>query len=76
VRMTYVDKIIVAFGGTRPMAAEIDKSPSTVNSWKARGSIPDPMKTLIMKRAKARGIELTRSDFFPDMDSSSEASNQ
>lgn len=50
------------------MAAAINKPPSTVNSWKARRSIPDHVKPLIMRCANERGIDLKPSDFFPDID--------
>lgn len=52
------------------MATAINRPPSTVNSWKARQSIPDHVKPLIMKCANERGIDLNPSDFFPDINHS------
>jgi hypothetical protein len=63
--MSYVVKIITAFGGVRPMAKALDKSVSTVQSWKARGSIPDINKPDVLSRAVAAGIDLRPEDFFP-----------
>jgi len=63
--MNYVDNIIAAFGGIRPMAATIDKSPSTVHGWKKRGSIPDRQKRLIYGVAIALNLPLDVNDFLP-----------
>lgn len=64
--MSYVDRIIIAFGGVRPMAASIGKPVSTVHSWKVRGSIPDAAKPDVLSRALKMGLPLTREHFFPD----------
>lgn len=63
--MSYVDRIIEAFGGIRPMATTIGKQPSTVQSWKVRGSIPDEHKSLIWDRAREVGITLKPEHFVP-----------
>ena len=63
--MSYVDHIVEAFGGVRPMAAAIEKQPSTVQSWKVRGSIPDEQKLLIWKKAQERGVPLRAEHFVP-----------
>tara|TARA_R100000306_G_C4324116_1_gene116727 strand:- start:191 stop:472 length:282 start_codon:yes stop_codon:yes gene_type:complete len=63
--MTYVNHIIEAFGGVRPMAAAIGKEPSTVQSWKVRGSIPDAQKTLIWEKAREQGVTLAPAHFLP-----------
>lgn len=63
--MTYVNKIVDAFGGIRPMAAAIKRPVSTVKSWKDRGSIPDPSKPEVLAVAQANGLPLGREDFFP-----------
>lgn len=63
--MSYVSKIINAFGGVRPMARELSRPVSTVHSWKDRGSIPDDEKPAVLERARALGIGLTEADFFP-----------
>ncbi|MEM9211803.1 MAG: hypothetical protein AAGA63_09975 [Pseudomonadota bacterium] len=63
--MTYVSKIIDAFGGIRPMAARINKPVSTVQSWKLRGSIPDEHKPDIYQASEEDDIGLSKEDFFP-----------
>lgn len=63
--MSYVNRIIEAFGGVRPMAAAIEKPVSTVHSWKARGSIPDGNKGDVLRRSQEMRLGLTPSDFFP-----------
>lgn len=63
--MSYVDKIVQAFSGSRKMAAEIGKSPSTVMSWKVRGSIPDAQKPAVLEAARRLGLDLSEADFFP-----------
>ena len=63
--MTYVSKIVDAFGGVRPMATALKTPASTVMSWKVRGSIPDEHKRGVMAAANARGIQLQPADFFP-----------
>ena len=63
--MTYVDQIVEAFGGVRPMARRLGKSPSTVGSWKDRGTIPDAEKPEVLAAAQEDGLPLTPADFFP-----------
>ncbi len=63
--MTYVHKIIDAFGGVRPMAARLGLPPTTVSSWKARGTIPDRQKPMVLAAARIDGYELGPADFFP-----------
>jgi hypothetical protein len=63
--MTYVIKIIEAFGGVRPMARAIRRPVSTVQSWKDRGSIPDDNKPEVLAVAISSGLEIDRVDFFP-----------
>jgi len=63
--MNYVDNIIASFGGIRPMAAIINKSPSTVHGWKNRGSIPDDQKRLIYDLAMTLKLPLDVHDFLP-----------
>lgn len=52
------------------MAAALQKPVSTVQSWKARGSIPDSNKPEVLAKAKSLGLGLRPEDFFP-----AEASN-
>ena len=63
--MTYVDRIVDAFGGVRPMARRLGRSSSTVGSWKDRGTIPDAEKPSVLIAAQAAGLNLTPADFFP-----------
>lgn len=63
--MGYVDNIIRSFGGTRPMAAAVGHPVSTVDSWRARGSIPDRHKPRVMEAGRARGLNLGPADFYP-----------
>lgn len=63
--MTYVSKIVSAFGGVRPLAAAIGKPVSTVMSWKARGSIPDDQKPVVLAAARSLRISMEPADFFP-----------
>ena len=71
--MSYVDKIIDSFGGVRAMAREIDRPPSTIASWRARGTIPDSVKVHVLACAQKSGRALRREDFFPDHPASDEA---
>jgi hypothetical protein len=64
--MSYVDAIIDAFGGVRPMAKATAKPASTVKSWKERGSIPDVHKPQVLRVAVSLGIDLRPEHFFPD----------
>lgn len=66
--MSYVDPIIAAFGGVRPMAAHTGYPPSTVQSWKDRNSIPDVHKAAILSVARKLGLALSEVDFFPHAD--------
>ena len=63
--MSYVDEIVKAFGGVRPMATSTGYAVSTVMSWKRRGSIPDAHKPAVLKVAKENDIGLEEADFFP-----------
>lgn len=68
--MSYVSKIIDAFGGVRPMARDIGRPVSTVQSWKDRGSIPDEHKAPVLKVARAKSLGLNEADFFPRSEAS------
>jgi hypothetical protein len=63
--MTYVDKIVTVFGGVRPMAKLLSLPPTTVSSWKVRGSIPDRQKALVLTVSDREGFNLSPADFFP-----------
>ena len=63
--MSYVDRVVKAFGGVRPMAKAMGLSPSTVQGWKLRGSIPDEHKVAAWHAARSRSVALDRSDLSP-----------
>lgn len=63
--MTYVDRIIDAFGGIRPMADAIGKTASTVQGWKSRGSIPDNQKANIWANASKAKKKIEVEHFVP-----------
>jgi len=63
--MSYVDHIVRTFGGVRAMARKTGFPVSTVASWRARGSIPDAAKPVVLRVANDLGGSLTHSDFFP-----------
>ena len=67
--MSYVDRIIEKLGGTRKTADITGFPPSTVQSWKVAGSIPDRHKQKIANSAREHGIILSSDDFFPSSDS-------
>jgi hypothetical protein len=62
--MGYAAKIIEKFKGTRPMAATLNLPPTTVQSWKESGRIPDRHKQRVLEKARQEGIELSLADFF------------
>lgn len=63
--MTQAEHIIRAFGGVRPMAAAIQKPPSTVQSWKDSGFIPARHQPEILKAGQKLAPPLTAHDFLP-----------
>ncbi|WP_409455722.1 carph-isopro domain-containing protein [Paracoccus sp. (in: a-proteobacteria)] len=65
VGMTYVVKIVQAFGGVRPMARALRMPHATIHSWSVRGSIPDAHKGKVLGAANILGLRLEKSDFFP-----------
>jgi hypothetical protein len=69
--MSYVDGIIQRFGGSRALARALARPPSTVDSWRARGTIPDAAKPQIVAAGRLLGIDLNPADFFPVADTES-----
>lgn len=63
--MTYVDKIVSAFGSMAALSEKSGKPYSTCKSWRDRGSIPDEHKPDILAAARANNIPLGPEDFFP-----------
>lgn len=62
--MSYAEKIIAKFGGTRPMAELFDIPPSTVQSWKDAGVIPAKRHQEILDRGRDLEDPITPNDFF------------
>jgi hypothetical protein len=69
-KLTPAELVIRRFGGVRPLARELDKSPSTISLWRSRhsGKIPNRSETLgdpkgthirLLELAKKRDIPLT-----------------
>lgn len=63
--MSYVAPIISKFGGVRSLARALQCSPSTIQGWKDRGSIPDAHKARVLIAAESLGVDLTKGDFWP-----------
>lgn len=66
--MTYAQVIIEKFGGVRAAANALGRSPSTVQGWKVRGTIPDTEKPAVLSAALLCGIPLAKDDFWPTPD--------
>lgn len=58
--MVTINKIIDAFGGVRPFARAIGKSPSTVQYWIERGGMPGNVRDTVLAAADELGVGLTR----------------
>lgn len=58
--MNSIDRIIDAFGGVRPFARAIGKSPSTVQYWIERGGLPGNVCEAVLSAADDQGVGLTR----------------
>lgn len=63
--MSYVDKIVSAFGSIAALSEKSGKPYSTCKSWKDRGSIPDEHKPAVLKAALNHNIAIGPEDFFP-----------
>jgi hypothetical protein len=59
-------RVIEAFGGIRPMAAKLEVAVSTVQGWKARGTIPDSRHEDVRAAAHAHGIAFEEADLTAD----------
>lgn len=60
--MVDVRSIIMAMGGTRKAARDLELPPSTVQSWKTNGRIPSG-RVLLVERLSG----ISRSDIRPDL---------
>ncbi len=54
------DTVIEAFGGIRPLAGKLDITPSTVQGWKERGTVPEARIDAVVKAAQENGIDPAR----------------
>ena len=58
--MNSINRIVDAFGGVRPFARAIGKSPSTVQYWIERGGLPGSVCKQVLQAADDQGVGLTR----------------
>lgn len=58
------ESIIDKFGGVRPAAAALGIPPTTVQGWKSSGHIPARRQSLVLSKARERGLDLSPADFF------------
>lgn len=65
-RMSYVHRIIAGFGGVRATAQAVGCSPSTVQGWKDRGTIPDSKKRDVLAASRRLNLGFVPADFLPD----------
>lgn len=54
--------IFARFGGIRPMAAALNLSPSTVQSWKSVGRIPAQEQPRVLEIAAQLGLGVSAED--------------
>ncbi|HYD19674.1 MAG TPA: uroporphyrinogen-III synthase, partial [Patescibacteria group bacterium] len=54
------DAVIEAFGGIRPLAGKLDITPSTVQGWKERGTVPETRVAAVLKAAHDNGIDVKK----------------
>ncbi|WP_293618356.1 3,4-dihydroxy-2-butanone-4-phosphate synthase [Ponticaulis sp.] len=58
--MSSIQNIIEAFGGLRPFARAVNKSPSTVQYWIERGSIPASVQALVFQLSEDQGLGFSK----------------
>lgn len=58
--MSTITKIVDAFGGVRPFARALNKSPSTVQYWIEKGGLPRNAGDLVIKAAEELGAGISR----------------
>ncbi len=58
--MSSIQNIIEAFGGLRPFARAVNKSPSTVQYWIERGSIPASARAFVFQLSEDRGLGFSK----------------
>ena len=58
--MNSIHQIIDAFGGLRPFARAVNKSPSTVQYWIEKGGLPASVKDLVFGLSEEQGLGLSR----------------
>lgn len=65
---TQADYIIAKFGGVNAMARAIRITPSTVQGWRERGSIPERRWKEILRAAHEQHVEVRAADFVAHID--------
>lgn len=60
--LTPAQFVIKRFSGIRPLARAINRQPSTVHSWKVRGTIPTDMQALILTIAIKQKLDIKPQD--------------
>ena len=58
--MSAIQKIIDAFGGIRPFARAVSKTPSTVQYWVERGGVPSKAIPAVLKAVEEAGLGISR----------------
>ena len=58
--MSNIDQIVDAFGGLRPFARALNKSPSTVQYWIEKGGLPPSVVGQLTTLADEQGLGLSR----------------
>ena len=53
------EMVVAAFGGVRPMAAQLGIAVTTIQGWKSRGNIPENRRQAVLEAAQSDGIDLT-----------------
>lgn len=66
--MNSAQRVIAKFGGQKPLAELLGKTPSTVSYWVKAGTIPAKWQRKILDLAKEYGIELYPGDFIDILD--------
>lgn len=65
---TQAEHIIAKFGGTTALSRALGHPyPTKVQGWKTRGRIPSQHHSPILAKAGEIGIELSPTDFFPEL---------
>jgi hypothetical protein len=60
--LTPAQFVINRFNGIRPLARAVNRQPSTVHSWKVRGTIPTDMQAIILTIAIKKNLDIRPQD--------------